>query len=145
MFGRKTEEEKALEQREKALMLELKMKRGIMYYEKYLGGLGNYATEQHVKIWIFPERLEITPLGIKIPYTKLRDIKSAQAGKRFSSSGLFWMADRIVTTLEYTDGSEDPQKIFMDFGENTKYVQPRIYENMMKARAETSKVTHGAE
>jgi hypothetical protein len=55
------------------------------------------------------------------------------------------MADRIVTTLEYTDGSEDPQKIFMDFGENTKYVQPRIYENMMKARAETSKVTHGAE
>ncbi|MFZ0328905.1 MAG: hypothetical protein WBP64_11245 [Nitrososphaeraceae archaeon] len=105
----------------------------------------NYPAEQHVKIWIFPERLEITPLGIKILYTKLSDIKSTQAGKRISSSGLFWMADRIVTTLKYTDESEDPQKIFMDFGENTKYVQPRIYENMMKARAETSKVTHGAE
>jgi hypothetical protein len=39
MFGRKTEEEKALEQREKALMLELKMKRGIMYYEKLVLGI----------------------------------------------------------------------------------------------------------
>ena len=66
----------------------------------------NYPAEQHVKIWIFPERLEITPLGIKILYTKLSDIKSTQAGKRISSSGLFWMADRIVTTLKYTDESD---------------------------------------
>ncbi len=34
----------------------------------------NYPAEQHVKIWIFPERLEITPLGIKILYTKLRTL-----------------------------------------------------------------------
>ena len=74
MLGRKTEEQKEMERKITALTLEAKVKMGIFYYEKYLGGHEMYPLEQSVYIWLFPERMEITPLEYKtvLCYTFLR-------------------------------------------------------------------------
>ena len=71
--------------------------------------------------------MEITPLGIKIPYTKLKSIEGVYAGE-------VGRREHIHTEIEYVDELEVTRKITMDFGQNTQYIQPMIYEHMVKAR-----------
>lgn len=152
MFGRKTEEEKAREHAEKMRELEEK---GLMYYARYMGGLGRFPLEQHAKIYIYPNRIELDLKTTRIPilYTHMKGIENVDGGKKTSSDramagfllggpigaavGAALKKKRTNTLIAYTD-EEGEQLIAIDLGENARYAQPRIYEHMMRARAETA-------
>jgi hypothetical protein len=139
MFGRKTKEQKEIEHKQKMQELE---KKGLVYYTKYLGGLKRFPKEQHAKIIIYPDRVELQPMNVRIPYTHLKNIESIHGGKKIDSDrvfatgviGLLWQKNRLNTILEYTDDLGESQTLVLDLLENVKYIQPRIYDHMINSK-----------
>jgi hypothetical protein len=53
----------------------VKEKPEISYYAKYMGGLKEFPKEEHSTVLIFPDRIEINPFGLKLPYSSIIDIE----------------------------------------------------------------------
>jgi hypothetical protein len=47
----------------------------IVYYAKYMGGLKKFPKEEHSMVLIFPDRIEVNPFGLKLPYSSIIDIE----------------------------------------------------------------------
>jgi hypothetical protein len=125
-----------------------KEKPEILYYAKYVGGLKKFPKEEHSVVLIFPDRIEVNPFGLKIPYSTIDDIEKLNGGKKISSdrlialgiltgpgatAGLFWKKEHLYTVLHYNDGI-DSNSLILDFGDNLKYAHPLIFERMVRSR-----------
>jgi len=125
-----------------------KEKPEILYYAKYVGGLKKFPKEEHSVVLIFPDRIEINPLELKISYSSIAEIEKLEGGKKISSdrlialgfltgpgaiAGLFWKKQHLYTVLHYNDRI-DSNSLILDFGDNAKYAHPLIFERMVRSR-----------
>jgi hypothetical protein len=60
----------------------------ISYYAKYVGGLKKFPTPEHSKVLIFPDRIEVNPFGLKIPYSSIIDLEKLDGGNKISGASL---------------------------------------------------------
>lgn len=143
MFGRKTEEQKAIEHKEHMRKLE---ERGLEYFGKYIGGLPMFPVEHKAAVVIYPDRIELRlgkkySIAVAIPYADMLEVGAIDAGKKISGEriimtgvvGLVWKKQRYHLGIKYL-GEHGETTIVMDLYENIEYVQPRIYGHMMEAR-----------
>lgn len=153
MFGRKTEEQKQIEHVEHMRELE---KRGLEYFGKYIEGLPMFPVEHKAAVVIYPDRIDLRlgkkyAIAVSIPYADMKEVGAIDIGKKRTKEriatgiilggpvglavGLAWKKQRYYLGIVYAD-EEGEHTIVMDLYENIEFVQPRIYEHMMKARKE---------
>jgi hypothetical protein len=106
-------------------------------------------------VWVYSDKVVIDLMKSKhqfnIPYSSMVDLKNADGGNKLDGKravalglvfvplgvvSLIWKKHHVFTVIEYKDENNENRTIILDFEENTRNVQPVIYDRMVAARTQ---------
>jgi hypothetical protein len=130
-----------------------KQEKPVGFFTKYLGGHIRFPTNEGCMVWVYSNKVVIDLMKSKhqfnIPYSSMVDLKNADGGNKLDGKravalglvfvplgvvSLIWKKHHVLTMIEYKDENNENRTIVLDFEDNTRNVQPVIYDRMVAAR-----------
>src|SRR5439155_6128994 len=117
---------------------------------KYLGWHKLYPNAYDVKVFVFPDRIEIERLKLRIAYNSMDNIQNTtKENMSFIGSGIVGAAlmvasllqkNHTYTVIQYTDAFDEKQVLIFDFKGKLKEAQQMIYNRMVASHFSKKKL-----